>query len=191
MKKNAALAVIVLLCLFTACRQKKADPLYKDDDGNFLEIRCDKIKSCDDKNGLIIKVTAKDHDDPDKPDINTTEEYAFCCDTILSIIDTLNVYAKRITKYNEELKGKRKKEATAEVPDPYPGHGHEMYFTDSNRLQLNAVWLYSKETNDYGFTGTDFDIARKGVKLLISFNSEKTLKEFADKLKKAWQPCCM
>ena len=180
-------AVFALLAgVLVACQEKQPGTIYKDDDGNFLNFRCDTNPVCaNDRRGLVIEDTANDISNPGHPDATRTRSYIFCCDTLKSIIDSLSKYAKLITACNAQYKGTK---IGADDERPETDYPRELYFSDSNHITLAVNWR--AEGDSLVFDGLQLDIGHKGAKVGLGFKSEKTLQAFADSLQNAHITCC-
>jgi len=174
-----------LVLFLTSCPGDDRSKLYRDDEGNFLEAACDKMPACDDKYAVIITETL---DSLGLPNLNKKNDFVFCCDTVMTVADTIKLYAKKMSEYYQQWYGKKLslRESGA------------LFFNDLRRL-----WIYN-QSKDAIFLKAKFDsispatyqadsirlcvISNNGF--AICFKTQKTADAFADTLKTAAEACC-
>jgi len=185
MNKLRFLLLAGMLALLTSCPGDEKSRLYRDDEGNYLEAACDKRPECNNNYAVIITETL---DSSGNPNLNKKYDFVFCCDTVMTVADTIKKYAKKMSEYYQQWYGKKLSSRESA----------SLFFTDFRRL-----WVYN-QSQDAIFLKARFDSISPGtfqadsIRLCIiadngfgiCFKTEKTAGAFADTLKNVAAACC-
>jgi hypothetical protein len=170
----------------------KTPEILKDSDGDVYEFKCDKRPECDNKNCVIQECYL--YDVPTHQiDLTKKEEFAFCCDTLHILMDSLKKFSKIMDDFRDKMKGKTYKDMDENFGTDMKPYNHGYYLgKDSIHVHLVSNWTYDSETN--GFINGKLVLAIEkahGAVVLVYFNTKEEVDKYIEQLDGNYKNCCL